>query len=77
MLYFKKIHNVSVASQVVWDKMRTTAQETAPQIALRNISEEKGGVGQYICDFGEGGVLTNKHSSLQKFSASLEELMSP
>ena len=57
--------------------MRTTAQETAPQIALRNFSEEIGGEGQYICDFDEGGVLTIKHSSLQKFSPSLEELMSP
>ena len=62
--------------QVIWDKMRTTAQETAPQIALRNLYEETGDTGQYMCDFGEGGVLTIKQSSLQKFSASLEELMS-
>ena len=77
MLYFKKIHNVRVASQVVWDKMRTTAQETAPQIALRNFSEEIGGVGQYICDFGEGGVHTIKCLFLQKVSASHKEQMSP
>ena len=57
--------------------MSTTAQETAPQIALRNLYEEIGDTGQYICDFGEGRVLTIKHSSLQKFSASLEELRSP
>ena len=36
--------------------MRTAAWETAPQIALRNNSKEVRGKGQYICDFGKGGV---------------------
>ena len=42
--------------------MRTAAQETAPQIALRNCFKETGGRGgQYICDFGKGGVHAIKH----------------
>ena len=40
--------------------MRTTACETAPQITLRNCSKEMG-EGQYIHDFGEGGVHAIKH----------------
>ena len=32
----------------IWGKMRTAAQETAPQIALRNCSEELVGEGQYV-----------------------------
>lgn len=64
----QKVHNVRAVSSLLFgDFLRPTAQETAPQIALRNFSEEIGGVGQYICDFDEGGVLTIKHSSLQKF----------
>ena len=49
----------------VWGKMRTIAQETAPQIALRNCSKEAVGEGQYICDFSEGGVHKIKHIILQ------------
>ena len=45
--------------------MRTIAQETAPQIALRNCSKEAVGEGQYICDFSEGGVHKIKHIILQ------------
>ena len=52
--------------------MRIAAQETAPQIALRDCSKEAGG-GQYICDFGEGGVTGIKHSFYKRFSASHEE----
>ena len=43
--------------------MRTAAQESAPQIALRNCSEEAGGNSQYICDFGDGGMHAVKHVS--------------
>ena len=45
--------------------MRTVAQETAPQIALRKCSKEMwsglGRGGHYISDFGEGGLLVIKH----------------
>ena len=37
--------------------MKTLAQETAFQIALRNYSKDD----QYICDFGEAGVHAIKH----------------
>ena len=37
--------------------MRTAAQETATQIALRSCSKEEGD----ICDFGEGEILAIKH----------------
>lgn len=37
-------------------KMRTTAQETAFQVALKNCSNELGVEGQYISEIGEGGV---------------------
>ena len=40
--------------------MRPAAQETAPQIALRNHSKKAGGRVN-ICDFGEGGVPVIKH----------------
>ena len=39
-----KMHNVRVASYVLFGgKRRTAAWETAPQIALRNCSKEEGG----------------------------------
>ena len=41
----------------IWGKMRTAAQETATQIALRSCSKEEGD----ICDFGEGEILAIKH----------------
>ena len=47
--------------------MRTTTQNTTPQIALRNCSKEKGGIDQYASDFGEGTcnqVLRNVFTSL-------------
>ena len=45
----------------IWGKMRTIAREMAFQIALRNRSKELGGKGQYICDFGKGGIHAIKH----------------
>ena len=39
--------------------MRTVAQETAPQIALRNCSREAAAKGQYICDFGEAHIFAD------------------
>ena len=38
------MHNMRVLSCFICGKMRTTAQETAAQIALRNCSKEKGGM---------------------------------
>ena len=42
--------------------MRSTAWETASQIALRNFSKEEERRSMYICDFGEGGVYVTKHT---------------
>jgi len=47
------------------------SQERAPQIALKNCSKEAG-EGQFICDFGEGGIHAIKPIFLQ-VSASHEE----
>ena len=41
--------------------MRTAAQETAPQITLRDCSKQGRGEGQYICDSGKGGLHEIKH----------------
>ena len=41
-------HNVRVVSCFIWVKMRMTAWETAPQIALRDCSKEAVGRNQYI-----------------------------
>ena len=41
--------------------MRTVARETAFQIALRKLLQRGRGEGQYICDFGEGGVHAIKY----------------
>ena len=47
------------------------SQERAPQIALKNCSKGAG-EGQFICDFGEGGIHAIKPIFLQ-VSASHEE----
>ena len=57
----------------MWGKMRTIVLETAFQITLRNSSAEAVGEGQYICDFGEGGVHSIKHLFSKKVSTSQEE----
>ena len=41
--------------------MKTAAWEPAPQIVLRNCPKEVAGKGQYICNFGKGGVHAIKH----------------
>ena len=71
---FKKMHE-RVVSCFILGKMRATVWETAPQIALRNCSKKVAREGQYIFNFGKGGV--HAHLSLQRFSASQEKLMSP
>ena len=55
--------------------MRTAAQETAPEIALRSCSGQGGKVS--ICDFGEGDVHAIKPLFYKRFSAGHEELISP
>ena len=59
-------HDVIVAKlHFIWGKMRTAAQETAPQITLRECSKEA--VGEVnIYDFGEWGVPCNQALILQK-----------
>ena len=49
MVDFKKIHNMKGELSFIWGKMRIAAQETAPQISLRNCSREG-------CVEGVGGV---------------------
>ena len=49
----------------IWGKMRTAAQETAPQIALRDWFKEVVGESQQK-DFGEGGVQCNQALTLKK-----------
>ena len=55
--------------------MRTAAQETAPQISLRNCPKEAGGTGQCKCDFDEGGIHTIKHIFFQTVSSSFVRLL--
>ncbi|XP_029074962.1 catechol O-methyltransferase isoform X1 [Monodon monoceros] len=56
-VYFKKIAQCESSKlSFIWGYMRAAAWETGPPIALRNCSKEVGGEGQYVCDFGEGGV---------------------
>ena len=50
----KKAQHESCELSFIWGKMRTIAQETASQMALRNCS--KGGGGSVIYDFSEGGT---------------------
>jgi len=46
--------------------MKTAAWETTPWVAMRNCSKEVGGEGQYIQDFGGGGIHAIKHIFFQK-----------
>ena len=56
----------------IWGRMRTAAQETAPQIALINCSKEVvGGMVSIYMIFGEGGIHAIKHIFFQKVSTSL------
>ena len=48
----------------IWGKMRTAAQETAPQITQKLLQRDSGG--RSVCDFGEGGVECNQALTLQK-----------
>ena len=58
--------------------MRISAQETIPQIALRNCSREVGRKVSIHVIFGEGGIRVIKHFFLfQKVSATHEKQSSP
>ena len=58
--------------------MRTAAQDTAPQIALRDCSKEAVREGQSIDKIlVKGEFSAIQHSFYKRFSASHEELMSP
>ena len=54
LLTLKNAQHESCELNFIGGKVRTAAQETAPQIALRNCSKEAGGKGQYVI-FGEEG----------------------
>ena len=56
----------SCKSNFIWGKMRTAAQEPAPQVSLRNCSKEGWGeagkgVSVYICDLDEGETRAIRH----------------
>ena len=71
----KKEQRQSWELSVIWGKMKTTAWETTPQVALRNCSKEVGGEGQYIWDFGGGGNTCNQARIFPKASTSLMKLL--
>ena len=48
MLTKKDAQRESCELSFIWGKMKTSAQETAPQIALRDASREVVAEGQYI-----------------------------
>ena len=61
------MYNMRVAS-FIWGKMRMIAQVTGSQITEKLLRRGTG-EGQYVCDFGEGGVQAIRQI-LQKVSAS-------
>ena len=52
----KNVQRESRELRFIWGLMKTIAQETGSQMALRNCRSEVGG-GQYICDFGDGSCI--------------------
>ena len=60
----------------IWGKMRTAAQEAAPQIALRDCSKGAVGGRSTYKILVKGEFDTIKHSFYKRFSASHEDLMS-
>ena len=60
----------------IWGKMRTAAQEAAPQIALRDCSKRAVGGRSIYKILVNGEFDTIKHSFYERFSASHEDLMS-
>ena len=64
MLTKKDAQRESCELSFIWGKMKTSAQETAPQIALRDASREV--VAEGIYDFAEGGFQYSQALILQK-----------
>ena len=58
----------------IWGKLRTTAQETAAQIALRNCSKEIWGMDSIYVILVKGGTCNQAHNFLLKVSAGLLKL---
>ena len=77
------MYNVKVARlSLIWDKVRTIAWETAPQIALRNCSKEVTGKVHIYVILGKGaGVHEIEHILFyfifQNISAGYKEQSSP
>ena len=65
MLTKKDAQRESCELSFIWGKMKTSAQETAPQIALRDASREVVAEGQYIW-LAEGGFQYSQALILQK-----------
>ena len=62
----KKAQHESCELSFIWGKMKIAAQETVPQIALKNCTKEVGDWGEvntYVIL--KGGVHASKHISLQ------------
>ena len=53
----KNAQRESCELNFIGGKVRTAAQETAPQIALKNCSKEAGGKGEYVIFGEEGGYM--------------------
>ena len=75
LLTLKNAQRESCEFNFIWGKMRTAAQETAPQMALRNRSKEAGGEGQHVT-FGEEGEYMQSSTYFPDFYSSHEALAS-
>ena len=60
---------------LIWGKIRTATQETAPQIAEKRLQRDREGKPVYMI-YGKGAFKTIKHLSYKRFSTSHKELMS-
>ena len=67
----KNAQRESCKLSFIWGKMRTIAQETAFQIALRNCSKEVGGQPRIHVILVKGEYVQSSTYFLQKVSASL------
>ena len=71
---WKKMHNRRLANCFIGGKIRTAARETAPQVALRNCSEEAARKDRIYLDFGYERVHAIKLIFFQELSASWMKL---
>ena len=72
----EKLHNLRDVCCFIWGKMRTAAQETAPQIVLRSCSQEVGEGRSIYNIFVKGEFSATSCLLYRRFSARPEELMS-